>query len=72
MVIRTGNVLIPLTKLLRTRVTSPVNSTVRIRGSSVSNMSRISIRARALPRQKCGPPLPNVTWSLGVRVTSKS
>ena len=42
------------------------------RGSSSSNMIRISIRASVLPRQKCGLPLPKVTWSLSGRVTSKS
>lgn len=69
---RTGRLLIPLTKLLRTRRTSPASSTEARRGSRVSNISRISSRARLLPRQKCGLPLPKVTWSLGYLVTSKS
>jgi hypothetical protein len=56
----TGNFLIPLMKLLRTRLTSPFNSIEASRGSSSVNMSRISIRASALPRQTCGLPLPKV------------
>jgi len=56
----TGNFLIPLMKLLRTLVTSPFSSIEASRGSSSVNMSRISIRASALPRHMCGLPLPKV------------
>src|SRR5512146_3484696 len=69
---RTGRLLMLLTKLLRTRRTSPDSSTDFSRGSSVSNISRISSRARLLPRQKCGLPLPKVTWSFGYLVTSNA
>jgi len=56
----TGNFLIPLMKLLRTIVTSPFSSIEASRGISSVNMSRISIRANALPRHTCGLPLPKV------------
>jgi hypothetical protein len=56
----TGNFLIPLMKLLRTLVTSPFSSIEASRGISSVNMSRISIRASALPRHTCGLPLPKV------------
>ncbi len=36
-----------------------------------SNMIRASSRARLAPRQKCGPPAPKATWSLGSRVRSR-
>ena len=57
---RTGNFLIPLTKLLRTLVTSPFSSIDAIRGISSVNMSRISMRASELPRHACGLPFPKV------------
>jgi len=57
---RTGNFLMPLMKLLRTLRTSPFNSIEASRGISSVNMSRISIRARALPKHTCGLPLPHV------------
>lgn len=57
---RTGNFLIPLMKLLRTRVTSPFSSIEVSRGISSVNISRISIRANALPMHRCGLPLPKV------------
>jgi hypothetical protein len=56
----TGNFLIPLMKLLRTLVTSPFSSIDASRGISSVNMSRISIRASALPRHTWGLPLPKV------------
>ncbi len=56
----TGNFLIPLMKLLRTRLTSPFSSIEASRGISSVNMSRISILASALPRHTCGLPLPKV------------
>ena len=34
-------------------------------------MTRISMRARLAPRQKCGPPPPNAMCGLGSRPTSK-
>ena len=37
-----------------------------------SNMIRASSRARLAPRQKCGPPAPKATWSLGSRVRSSA
>lgn len=68
----TGSFLMPLTKLERTRGTSPTRRMSARRGISSSNMMRISVRASRLPRHRCGLPLPKVTWSLSARATSKS
>ena len=57
---RTGNFLIPLMKLLRTLFSSPFNSIEASRGISSVNISRISIRASALPKHAWGLPLPKV------------
>ena len=61
----------PLMKFERRRGTSPVSSISGMRSSSSSNITRISSLARLAPRQKWGPPLPNATCSLGLRVMSK-
>ena len=42
-----------------------------MRSSRCSNITRISMRARLAPRQKCGPPAPKAMWGLGLRVMSK-
>ena len=68
--ITTGIRLMPFTKSDRIRSTGPRISIDRSRGSSSWKRIFVSRRARCAPRQKCGPPGPNVTWSFGVLVTS--
>src|SRR5204863_8726518 len=69
---RTGIALIPFRKPERSLRGGPASSMPGARCSSSSNMIRISKRARLAPRQKWGPPAPNVMCSLGDRATSKT
>ena len=64
---RTGIVLMPLMKSERRRRGSPASSRSGSRSTTSRIMALISARARLAPRQKCTPPPPKVTWSLGVR-----
>src|SRR5581483_6659326 len=66
---RTGTWRRPVCLLLRVHSGGPVISALSTRSSRALNTRRISMRARAAPRQKCTP-WPNVTCGLGVRVMS--
>ena len=65
-----GHPLDPVHEVGSDALDRPASSIDRRRGSSSWNRIFVSSRARWAPRQKCGPPGPNVTWSFGVRVTS--
>src|SRR5439155_5860705 len=67
---RTGSDLKPLMKFELSRTGGPVSSKRTPRARISSSRIRISSRARNEPRQKCGPPRPNVTCGFGSRATS--
>jgi hypothetical protein len=57
----TGRCLMPPMKFDRNRSGAPSGSSAGTRVASSSNSTRISMRARLAPRQKCGPPPPKAT-----------
>ena len=61
----------PATMLERRGAGAPSDRSTGTRRASSSNSTRSSSRARLAPRQKCGPPPPNATCSLGWRSMSK-
>ena len=67
----TGRCLMPATIFERRRAGAPSDRSTGTRRASSSNNTRISSRARLAPRQKCGPPPPKATCSLGRRSMSK-